>query len=193
MQLQLIQNRIYEIRGEKVMLDFDLAQLYEVETRVFNQAIKRNAESFPKDFMFKLSAKEWKNMMSQFVISSETEKVGVKSNLISQSVISSWGGRRKLPYVFTEHGVTMLASVLKSPKARKMNITIVRAFIALKKFVDRNNNVLELVQELKERIGEHDIQLKSIYDALENLLEEKADEKSKKISWEERERIGFKK
>ena len=193
MQLQLIQNRIYEVRGEKVMLDFDLAQLYEVETRVFNQAIKRNAESFPKDFMFRLTAKEWKNMMSQFVISSETEKVGVKSNLISQSVISSWGGRRKLPYVFTEHGVTMLASVLKSPKARKMNITIVRAFIALKKFVDRNNNVLELVQELKERIGEHDIQLKSIYDALENLLEEKADEKSKKISWEERERIGFRK
>ena len=193
MQLQLIQNRIYEIRGEKVMLDFDLAQLYEVETRVFNQAIKRNAESFPKDFMFRLTEKEWKNMMSQFVISSETEKVGVKSNLISQSVISSWGGRRKLPYVFTEHGVTMLASVLKSPKARKMNITIVRAFIALKKFVDRNNNVLELVQELKEKIGEHDIQLKSIYDALENLLEEKADEKSKKVSWEERERIGFKK
>ena len=193
MQLQLIQNRIYEVRGEKVMLDFDLAQLYEVETRVFNQAIKRNAESFPKDFMFRLTAKEWKNMMSQFVISSETEKVGVKSNLISQSVISSWGGRRKLPYVFTEHGVTMLASVLKSPKARKMNITIVRAFIALKKFVDRNNNVLELVQELKERIGEHDVQLKSIYDAIENLLDEKAEEKMKKISWEERERIGFKK
>ena len=193
MQLQLIQNRIYEVRGEKVMLDFDLAQLYEVETRVFNQAIKRNAESFPKDFMFRLTAKEWKNMMSQFVISSETEKVGVKSNLISQSVISSWGGRRKLPYVFTEHGVTMLASVLKSPKARKMNITIVRAFIALKKFVGRSNNVLELFQELKERIGEHDVQLKSIYDAIENLLEEKADEKSKKISWDERERIGFKK
>ena len=74
MQLQLIQNRIYEVRGEKVMLDFDLAQLYEVETRVFNQAIKRNAESFPKDFMFRLTAKEWKNMMSQFGISSETEK-----------------------------------------------------------------------------------------------------------------------
>ena len=125
------------------MLDFDLAQLYEVETRVFNQAIKRNAESFPKDFMFRLTAKEWKNMMSQFVISSETEKVGVKSNLISQSVISSWGGRRKLPNVFTEHGVTMLASVLKSLKARKMNITIVRAFIALKKLVDRSTNVLD--------------------------------------------------
>ena len=159
MQLQLIQNRIYEVRGEKVMLDFDLAQLYEVETRVFNQAIKRNAESFPKDFMFRLTAKEWKNMMSQFVISSETEKVGVKSNMISQSVISSQK-RRKLsspPYVFTEHGVTMLASVLKSPKARKMNIAIVRAFIALKKFVGRNNNVLEFVQELKEKIGEHGI------------------------------------
>ena len=178
MQLQLIQNRIYEVRGEKVMLDFDLAQLYEVETRVFNQAIKRNAESFPKDFMFRLTAKEWK------VISS--------SQIVMMDLPKNRTGKY-LPYVFTEHGVTMLASVLKSPRARKMNIAIVRAFIALKKFVDRNNNVLELVQELKERIGEHDVQLKSIYDAIENLLDEKAEEKLKKISWEERERIGFKK
>ena len=191
MQLQLIQNRIYEVRGEKVMLDFDLAQLYEVETRVFNQAIKRNAESFPKDFMFRLTAKEWKAILSsQIVMMDKTDKLNS-----SQFVMSSikHRGAKYLPYVFTEHGVTMLASILKSPKARKMNIAIVRAFIALKKFVDRNNNVLELVQELKERIGEHDVQLKSIYDAIENLLDEKAEEKMKKISWEERERIGFKK
>ena len=194
-ELQLIQNRIYEIRGEKVMLDFDLAELYEVETRVFNQSVKRNAESFPKDFMFRLTVEEWKYMMSQIVISSEPEEQRVKSNMSSQSVISSQK-RRKLssaPYAFTEHGVTMLASVLRSSKARKMNIAIVRAFIALKKFAAKNNSVIELVKQLHGRIDEHDAQLKSIYDAIENLLDIKEDEKVKQRNWELRERIGFKK
>jgi phosphopantetheine adenylyltransferase len=105
-QLQLIQNRIYEIRGEKVMLDFDLSQLYEVETRVFNQAIKRNVENFPEDFMFQLTNEEWKEISSsQIVMISKSDK-----DLTSQNVTSSWGGRRKMPYAFTEHGVTMLAS-----------------------------------------------------------------------------------
>lgn len=100
---------------------------------------------------------------------------------------------RYLPYAFTEHGVTMVASILKSPKARKMNIAIVRAFIALKRFANKNAAILHLVKELKDRIDEHDVQLSSIYDALENMLDEKEDEKVKKIGWEERERIGFKK
>ena len=141
--------------------------------------------------MFRLTAKEWKAILSsQVVVMDTTDKLNS-----SQFVMSSikHRGAKYLPFVFTEHGVTMLASILKSSRARKMNIAIVRAFIALKKFVGRNNNVLELVQELKEKIGEHDIQLKSIYEALENLLDERAEEKSKKISWEERERIGFKK
>lgn len=194
MKAQIIQDRIYEVRGEKIMLDFDLAQLYCVETRIFNQAVKRNAASFPKDFMFRLTLKEWKTMMSQIVISSEIE-LNDGNALISQSVISSQK-RRKLsspPYAFTEHGVTMLASILKSPKARKMNIAIVRAFIALKKFVGKNDAVLGLVKELKERIDEHDVQLNSIYDAIEGLLDEREQENAKKIDWEERERIGFKK
>ncbi len=176
------------------MLDFDLAQLYGVETRVFNQAVKRNAASFPKDFMFRLTIKEWNDMMSQIVISSETEFKG-EINMISQSVISSQRKRKvsSPPYAFTEHGVTMLASILKSPKARKMNIAIVRAFIALKKFANKNAAVLHLVNELKDRIDEHDVQLSSIYDALENMLDVKEDEKLKIINWEERERIGFKK
>jgi len=173
------------------MLDFDLAQLYEVETRVFNQAIKRNVESFPKDFMFRLTTKEWRVISSSQIVNKDTTDKLNSSQIVMSS--KKHRGAKYLPYAFTEHGVTMLASVLKSPRARKMNIAIVRAFIALKKFVDRNNNVLELVKELKERIGEHDIQLKSIYDAIENLLDEKAEEKSKKINWEERERIGFKK
>ena len=191
MKADLIQNRIYEVRGEKIMLDFDLAQLYEVETRVLNQAIKRNTESFPKDFMFRLTAKEWKEVLSsQTLIIENFEKTNS-----SQFVMSSikFRGAKYLPYAFTEHGVTMLASILKSPKARKMNIAIVRAFIALKKFVSKNDAVLGLVKELKERIDEHDVQLSSIYDAIEGLLDEREQENAKKIGWEERERIGFKK
>ncbi len=170
MNLTTIQQKIYEIRGQKVMFDFDLAALYEVETRILNQSIKRNIESFPDDFMFKLTLQEWQDMSSQFVMTS--------------------GKRPKaaLPYVFTEHGVTMLASVLKSPKARKMNIAIVRAFIALKKFVSEHSELVGQLLELKQRIGEHDIQLSQIYDAIENLLDSKVEERK----WEDRERIGFK-
>jgi ORF6N domain len=194
MKAQVIQDKIYEVRGERKMLDFDLAQLYSVETRVFNQAVKRNAESFPKDFMFRLTKKEWKDMMSQIVISSERGLNG-SNNMISQSVISSQRKRKltSLPFAFTEHGVTMFASILNSPKARKMNIAIVRAFIVLKRFANKNAAILHLVKELKDRIDEHDVQLSSIYDAIENMLDEKEEEKVKKIGWEERERIGFKK
>jgi phage regulator Rha-like protein len=174
MKVQLVQEKIFEIRNHKVMLDFHLAELFDTPTKSLNLAVKRNLDSFPKDFMFQLNKKEWDNLRFQF----ET---------------SSYGGRRYLPFVFTEHGVTMLASILKSPKARKMNIAIVRAFIALKKFVSKNDAVLGLVKELKERIDEHDVQLSSIYDAIENLLDEKEGESAKKLGWEERERIGFKK
>lgn len=142
MHLQVIQQRIFEIRGQKVMLDFDLAELYEVETRVLNQAIKRNRESFPEDFMFRLTKTEWENMSSQIVMTSTIKRP-----------------KSALPYAFTEHGVTMLASVLKSPKARKMNIAIVRAFIALRKFATQYSELLEQLNELKERIGNHDAQL----------------------------------
>ena len=191
MKADLIQSRIYEVRREKIMLDFDLAQLYEVETRVLNQAIKRNTESFPSDFMFRLTAKEWKEVLSsQTLIIKNFEKT-----ISSQTVMSStkFRGAKYLPYAFTEHGLTMLASILKSPKARKMNIAIVRAFIALKKFVSKNDAVFGLVKELKGRINEHDVQLSSIYDAIEGLLDEKEKNNTKKIGCEERERIGFKK
>jgi hypothetical protein len=171
-QLEVIQKKIYEVRGQRVLLDLDLAQLYEVETRVLNQAIKRNIESFPEDFMFRLTKKEWQDMSSQIVMTSISKRP-----------------KTAIPYAFTEHGVTMLASVLKSHKARKMNIAIVRAFIALRKFVLENNAVLEQLNQLKARLGEHDVQLNQIYDAIENLLDEKVDQKK----WEERERIGFKK
>ena len=126
MQLQVIQNKIYEIRGHKIMLDFDLAEMYEVETRVLNQAIKRNIESFPKDFMFQLTTKEWETMSSQIVMTYPVKRP-----------------KTAMPYVFTEHGVTMLASVLKSKKARQMNIAIVRAFVILRQFVLTNKEFAE--------------------------------------------------
>jgi phage regulator Rha-like protein len=169
MQLQTIQNLIYDIRGQKVMLDADIAELYGVETRMLNQAIKRNTNRFPKDFMFRLSQKEF-------------------TNLKSQIVTSSWGGRRKLPYAFTEHGVTMLASILKSKKAVQMNIAIVRAFIALKQFAINYRKLADQIKELKDTTDNHNVQLNQIYNALENLLDEKVEQKK----WEDRERIGFK-
>jgi hypothetical protein len=169
MELQVIQQRIYEIRGQKVMLDFDLAVLYEVETKVFNQAVKRNNDSFPEDFMFRLTKDEFRNLRSQFVTSKH-------------------GGTRYLPFVFTEHGVTMLASVLKSERARKMNIAIVRAFIALRKMTMQYADVIEQIVQIKERVSNHDVQLNQIYDAIENLLDDKV---AKELP-EERTPIGFK-
>ena len=144
MKLQIIQNKIFEIRGQRVMLDFDLAELYEVETRALNQAVKRNTKRFPTDFMFQLTNKEFENLKSQ-------------------SVISSWGGLRKLPYAFTEHGVTMLASVLRSERAIEINIQIVRAFIALRQFVI---GYAELNQKLENFMIESNLQFSDIYQAL---------------------------
>ena len=169
MELQIIQQKIFDIRGQKVMLDFDLAALYGVETKVFNQAVKRNIESFPEDFMFRLANEEF-------------------ANLRSQIVTSSHGGKRYAPYVFTEHGVTMLASVLKSEKARKMNIAIVRAFIALRKMAIQYADIIEQIAQIKDKVSNHDAQLNQIYDAIENLL----DDKMEKGQNNKREPIGFK-
>lgn len=194
MKLTIIQQKIFEIRGQKVMLDFDLAELYGVETKVLNQAVKRNADRFPVDFMFRLTAKEWKNMRSQIVTASDRVK-----RKRSQIVTASQQKRNIMatPYAFTEHGVTMLASVLRSEKAIKMNIAIVRAFISLKQLAlqhkDFATQLEELRKELPERIGEHDTQIAAIYDAIENLLDDKVEEKNREKKWVEREKIGFKK
>ncbi|HRP56614.1 ORF6N domain-containing protein [Agriterribacter sp.] len=194
MQLQVIQNKIYEIRGQKVMLDFDLAGLYNVETKAFNQAVKRNIGSFPAEFMFQLTRTEWRGMRSQFV-TSYTEYADNQQDALPENIGSSQKKRRRdlLPYAFTEHGVTMLASVLKSPTARKMNIAIVKAFIAMRKLVIQYAEVLKAVDDLRERIDGHDAQLNQIYDALENMLDKKAVEENRQREWDERERIGFKK
>jgi hypothetical protein len=171
MQMQTIQSRIYEIRGQKVMLDFDLAMLYGTETRILKQSVKRNKERFPNDFMFQLSKKEW------------LELITICDNLPEGAKFSP-----ALPYAFTEHGVTMLASVLKSKKAIQMNIAIVRAFIALNQFALDYKELAEQIKELKETTSNQNVQLNQIYDALENLLDEKIEQKK----WHDRERIGFK-
>ncbi|MEM0543713.1 ORF6N domain-containing protein [Flavobacterium sp. j3] len=175
MQLVSIQNKIYVVNGIKVMLDYDLAELYEVETRVLNQAIKRNIESFPEDFMFRLTKEEWDEVSSsQIVIMS------------SQSVMTSKRPKTALPYVFTEHGVTMLASVLRSPKARKMKIAIVRAFVALRKAIV---NIDNLQSQLKELETKYDSQFEDIFEAIQFLLTE-----NKEIATQsERSKIGYKK
>jgi phage regulator Rha-like protein len=179
MNLVTIQNKIYEINGIKVMLDFDLAELYEVETRVLNQAIKRNIDSFPEDFMFRLAADEWESMSSQIVTtlsSSQTVMMDIPKNRTG----------KYLPYVFTEHGVTMLASVLRSPKARKMNIAIVRAFVALRKTLLNIENLQTQIEALESK---YDGQFEDIFEAIQFLMTE-----NKEIAtMNERVKIGFKK
>lgn len=175
--IKSIQNRIYEIRGERVMLDFDLAELYEAETKTVNQAVKRNARRFPADFMFQLSSEEWQTIKQEELF------------LRSQIVTTKRGGSRYLPYAFTEQGVAMLSGILTSDKAINMNIAIMRAFVETRKILLQENNLKDQLKEIRERLGEHDVQLTQIYDAMENLLDEKAAQKK----WEDRERIGFKK
>jgi hypothetical protein len=180
-----IQNRIYELRGERIMLDFDLAQLYEVETKALNQAVKRNIRRFPKDFMFRLTLAEWQDLRSQSVTASNS------SNMRSQIVTASQSKRNTgvTPFAFTEQGVAMLSGILNSDKAIRMNIAIMRAFVEVRKVLMLPSDLKEQLKQIKERLGEHDVQLNQIYDAMENLL----DEKSAQKKWEDRDRIGFKK
>lgn len=187
---EAIIRRIYIIREQKVMLDFDLASLYEVETKALNQAVKRNSERFPEDFMFRLTPKEWQYIRSQNVTTQGIHSQSVK-NMRSQ-IVTAYQAKRNVsvtPYAFTEHGITMLASVLKSNKAIKMSIAVVRIFIELKKSALQYTEIAEQLNSLKQRLGEHDVQLNQIYSAIENLLDEKTEAKT----WEGRERIGFKK
>ena len=167
MELQKIQTKIYEIRGQKVLFDFDLAELYEVETRVLNQAVKRNIDIFPSDFMFQLTESEWGRMSSQIVMTSPNKRP-----------------KSALPFAFTEHGVTMLANVLKSKKARLTSIAIVRAFIALKQFISSYN---ELSEKLKDLESKYNTQFKDVYEAINYLLQKDKIE----INQKERKRIGF--
>jgi hypothetical protein len=182
--MQSIQNRIYEIRGQRVMLDRDLAGLYEIETRSLNQAAKRNIRRFPEDFMFRLTKAELETIKRQTNI--------IKDEFsMSSQIVMTYSDKRPataLPYVFTEQGVATLSGVINSDKAISMNIAIMWAFVAVRQVLLKQHDIELQLKEIKERIGEHDVQLNQIYEAMENLLDEKAAERK----WEERERIGFK-
>ncbi|MBL7745590.1 MAG: ORF6N domain-containing protein [Chitinophagaceae bacterium] len=183
--IKSIQNRIYEIRGERVMLDRDLAALYEIEVKVLNQAVKRNSKRFPGDFMFQLTKEEFEELRFQV----ETSEEGKSSRSQIVTLNTGRGSNIKyLPYAFTEQGVAMLSGILNSDKAIAMNIAIMRAFVEIRRILLQENDIRTQLKEIKERLGEHDAQLSQIYDALENLLDEKAGQRK----WEERKRIGFK-
>lgn len=184
--IQSIQNRIYEIRGERVMIDRDLAILYETESKVLNQAVKRNLKRFPADFMFQLTQNEWSDLRFQIETSNNTQMGNLQSQFVTAKNSRM---NRFLPYAFTEQGVAMLSSVLNSDKAIQMNIAIMRAFVDIRKALLVQTDIRDQVKEIQSRLGEHDVQLSHIYEALENMLDEKAIERK----WEERERIGFKK
>ncbi len=168
MKIQVIQQKIYEIRGQKVMLDFDLAELYETETRILNQAVKRNLARFPGDFMFQLTEKELTNNSSQFVMSSSKHR-----------------GVKYLPYAFTEQGVAMLSGVLKSEKAINVNIAIMRAFVFIRQYALTHK---DLTDKLKEIETKYDKQFRDVYEAL-NFLINKEQQQTEPSS---RKRIGFK-
>lgn len=183
--LKSIQNRIYEIRGERVMLDFDLAELYEIATKVLNQSVKRNSKRFPNDFMFRLSITEWEEIRSQYVTASNSSKKGLQ-------IVTTFQSKRNkniTPFAFTEQGVAMLSAILNSDKAINMNIAIMRAFVGVRKALLMQSDLKDQLKIIRDRLGEHDVQLNQIYDAMENLLDEKANQRK----WNDRERIGFKK
>ncbi len=165
MELQIIQNKIFEIRGQRVMLDFDLAELYEVETRALKQAVKRNITRFPDDFMFELTKGEWQ------------EVITICDNLPDGAKFSP-----ALPYAFTEQGVAMLSSVLRSQKAIDVNISIMRAFVVLRQY---SLGYAELNRKLEDFMIETNMQFSDIYQALTELASQK--EKENKP----RKRIGF--
>jgi len=141
MELEQIKHSIHEIRGKKVMLDIDLAKLYEVETRVLKQAVRRNMERFPEDFMFELTEDEIHNLTSHFVI-------------------SRWGGQRYKPFAFTEQGIAMLSSVLKSKTAIQINISVMRAFVMIREFAltyqELNEKLIELEKKHNQKFTDID-------------------------------------
>jgi hypothetical protein len=163
---EVITNKIYFIRNQKVMLDRDLALLYAVETKKINQQVKRNISRFPENFMFQLDETEYENLKSQIVT-------------------SSWGGTRKSPYVFTEHGILQLANVLRSERATQVSIKIIEIFVSLRELLtDRLNVKLEL-EQIKKKLVNHDKNIELVFSYLDELIEKREDKT-------ERTKIGYK-
>ena len=165
---EVIMSKIYLIRGVKVMLDKDLAELYEVETKALKQAVKRNMDIFPDHFMFELTEDEFSILRSQFVT-------------------SSWGGQRYLPFVFTELGILQLANVLKSRRARKMSVRILEVFVKMREMLATHKDILSKIESVIVKLDEHDNQLLLIFEYLRQL--EQSRQQLEQQS--QRKRIGF--
>ncbi|MBP2283827.1 putative XRE-type DNA-binding protein [Flavobacterium sp. CG_23.5] len=163
---EVITNKIYFIREQKVMLDKDIAELYGVETKRVNEQIKRNISRFPENFMFQLTENEFQNLKSQIAT-------------------SSWGGTRKLPYVFTEHGVLQLANVVKSERATQMSIKIIEIFVSLREFLNDNLSTKLEIEEIKKKLINHDKNIELVFNYVDELIE-KQDSKVERI------KIGYK-
>jgi len=166
---EVVMSKIYLIRDQKVMLDNDLAELYEVETRRLNEQVKRNIDRFPEDFMFQLIKEEFENLKSQIAT-------------------SSWGGRRKLPYAFTEHGVLMLSSVLNSDRAIKVNIQIMRIYTRIRQMLLTHKDILLRLEQIEHTLSGHDNNILLIFEYLKQLEQAKQqqeDQASRRL-------IGFK-
>ena len=151
--VESIASRIFLVRGQKVMLDSDLAELYGVETRSLLQAVRRNSNRFPADFVFQVNEDEWKSLRSQIVTS------------------KGRGGRRYLPFVFTEHGAIMAATVLNSPLAVEMSVFVVRAFVKLREMLSSHKELSRKIEELERKLGVHDEAIIGLFEAIRQLME----------------------
>ncbi len=163
---EIISNKIYFIRNMKVMLDRDLATLYNVETKRINEQVKRNALKFPEHFMFQLNEEEYNNLRSQFAT-------------------SSWGGNRRLPYVFSEHGILQLANVLNSEKATRMSIKIIEVFVSLREILNDNLSIKLEIETIRKKLANHDKNIELVFNYLDELME-------KNENKAERNKIGYK-
>jgi hypothetical protein len=153
--IEHIEQRIFLVRGKKVMIDFHLAEIYGVQTKILNKAVARNRHRFPEDFLFQLTPDEWNSLKFQF----------------GTSKVIGRGGRRYLPNAFTEHGVVMLASVLNSDAAIKASILVVRAFVRLREILSANAELAAKLKELESKIIQHDSEIQNLFDAIRQLMQ----------------------
>ena len=163
---EVISDKIYFIRNQKVMLDKDLAELFDVETKRINEQVRRNSLKFPEHFMFQLNENEYEILKSQFAT-------------------SSWGGTRKLPYVFTEHGILQLSNVLKSERATQMSIKIIEVFIEMREYLIQNLSLRNEIEEIRKKLNNHDKNIELVFNYLDELME-------KQENKEPRKKIGYK-
>lgn len=172
---------IHAVRGQRVVLDSDLAALYGVPTKAFNQTIRRNLDRFPADFFFQLTLEELANLRSQIVTSSSEEAPSLRSQIVT---LKDHGGRRYLPWAFTEHGAIMAATILRSPRAVAMSVYVVRAFVRMREELLTHAAILKRLAEIDRRLLEHDVTLRDVVTRLLPLLEPPADPAPRR-------RIGF--